>query len=529
MVGGVSTDASGEFSPLLEAHSSDITIANRDTSDDYNDGYALLNEELDFSRTDMIKQEMHWLVKSSIPVSLSYLVQLSFNSFSLLNVGRLGVTELAAASLGLMLANFLIYMPGYGLACALESFCGAAFTASADKTRVGMHAQRGLVAITLMLLPILFVLYYIDDILVHFGQSPEMAKLSSRFLRIWSIGCWPMLAFESLKRFLQSMNIMQVSTWVTFIVAPFHVIISYMLVWSSTIGVGFIGMPLGMTISNWMLFIGISGYIVFSKARHAWGEFSLECMNGISEYYRIAIPGALMMALSWAAMEITTLGAAMYGSVAVAAQACVFSSTCVTYQLSSAIGSAVAARIGHCLGEGKQRRACIASNVSLVLNYVIYICLALLLIYYRDTWGYIYSDDDKVIAMCARLAPCFAFAILFDGLNGQAAGVMRALGRQKLGSILAFPSYWIIGMPFGVFLAKNFAGLDSLGLFVGLTTGMAVFAMSQECFMLFFVDWKKEVKICLDRLARSTKAVQAASSESADPLHSSLEGYGTIV
>ncbi|KAJ2877623.1 ethionine resistance protein, partial [Coemansia asiatica] len=230
-------------------------------------------------------------------------------------------------------------MPGYGLACALESFCGAAFTASTDKTKVGMHAQRGLVAISLMLVPILFVLYYIDDILLHFGQPPEMAKLSSRFLRIWSIGCWPMLAFETLKRFLQAMDIMQASTWVTVIVAPFHIIISYLLVWSPTFGVGFIGMPLGMTISNWMLFIGIGGYITLSRARHAWGGFSFECMNGISEYYCIAIPSALMMTLSWAAVETTTLGAAMYGPVAVAAQACAFSLTFLTYQFSSAIGS----------------------------------------------------------------------------------------------------------------------------------------------------------------------------------------------
>ncbi|KAJ2850694.1 ethionine resistance protein [Coemansia erecta] len=325
------------------------------------------------------------------------------------------------------------------------------------------------------------------------------------------------------------MDIMQASTWVTVIVAPFHIIISYLLVWSPTFGVGFIGMPLGMTISNWMLFIGIGGYITLSRARHAWGGFSFECMNGISEYYCIAIPSALMMTLSWAAVETTTLGAAMYGPVAVAAQACAFSLTFLTYQFSSAIGSTVAARIGHCLGERRHRRARIASNMSLILNYVIYICLALLLIYYRNAWGYIYSNDEEVIAMCAKLAPCLAFAMLFDGLNGQAAGVMRSLGRQRLGSMLAFPSYWIISMPFGVFLAKGPLGLDSLGLFVGLTTGMGIFALSQECFMLFFVDWKKEVKICLDRLARSTRARYAENSESTNTLQMSTEDSGSAV
>ncbi|KAJ1813265.1 ethionine resistance protein, partial [Coemansia sp. RSA 2599] len=453
-----------EVAPLIQGGLSGTTLASIAASRVHNNGRApdeciALKEESSISTAAMAKQEARWLVKSSIPLTFSYLVQLLYGTFSLLNIGRRGVTELAAASLGLMLANFLIYMPGYGLACALESFCGAAFTASTDKTRVGMHAQRGLVAITLMLVPILFILYYIEDILLDFGQSPEMAELSSRFLRIWYIGCWPLLAFESLKRFLQAMDIMQASAWITLIVAPFHIIISYLLVWSPTVGVGFIGMPIGIAISNWMLFIGIAGYIAFSKARHAWGTLSLKCMDGISEYYRIAIPGAFMMALSWAAMELTTLGAATYGPVAVAAQACIFTSTFLTYQFASAIGSAAAARIGHCLGEGRHRRARITSNVSMALNYAIYTGLALLLIYYRDTWGYIYSDDDEVIAMCARLASCFAFTIFFDGLNGHAAGIMRALGRQKLGSMLAFPSYWIIGMPFGVFLAKGPLGL----------------------------------------------------------------------
>ncbi|KAJ1811937.1 ethionine resistance protein, partial [Coemansia sp. RSA 2598] len=499
---------------------SDSTISGND--------YVSLDDELNISRLALIRQEASWLLGSSIPLVISYLCQTSFNFISMLAAGRLGVNELAAASLGVMLANVIVCMPGMGLASALESFCSAAYTASSDKTRVGFHTQRGLFAVTFHLVPAAVLFYFIDHILLLLGQTPEVSELCGRFLRIWIIGSWPLLAFECLKRFVQAQGVMQASTWVTAVVAPVHILNSYMLVWSPKIGLGFAGAPLAMVISNWMLFIGICGYIAFSRARHAWGGLSFDCLHGISEYYRLAIPSAVMMALSWAAFETITLGAAVLGPVALAAQACIFSTMALTYQMPAAVGSAAAARIGNALGEGKQRRSRYTSYVSIAMGYVIGMSVSLVLFAYRDTWGYVFSNDAEVIALCADLMPYFAAIQTYDSMNGLVAGIMRSLGRQSLGAMLAFPSFWIVALPFGFYLGMGPPALKSVGLFIGLACGVIIYSLAQQFYIIFCVDWRHEVKACLNRLAVSTitKSTKTCASTTSP---SSLESYSAVV
>ncbi|KAJ2469949.1 ethionine resistance protein [Coemansia sp. RSA 2322] len=450
----------------------------------------------------------------------------------MLSVGKLGVNELAAASLAVMLINFIVLMPCVGLASALETFCSSAFTASRDKTRVGFHLQRGLAAVTLQLLPIVVLFAYIDELLQKMGQTPEVSALCGRFLRVWLIGSWPLVAFECLKRFVQAQGIMQASTWVMAIVAPIHMYNSYALVWSSTLGLGFIGAPLATAISSWLMFILLVLYIAFSEARAAWGGFSLSCFDGIWDFYCLAIPSAAMMACSWAAFELVTFGSSIFGPVALAAQACIFAAMSLTYQTPSAIGSAAATRVGNSLGQGKQRRARYASYVSIAMGYLVGMLCSLLLFTNRHRWGYIFSNDVEVVTMCSTLMPYFAAVQTYDGMNGLVAGIMRALGRQSLGAMLAFPSFWILAIPLGFYLGLGPLDLKVVGLWLGLAAGVIVYSLSQQCFILFYVDWRHEVKVCLDRLARcsntkGSSAIGIADSHSASSV--SIDSYGSVV
>ncbi|KAJ2447869.1 ethionine resistance protein [Coemansia sp. RSA 2424] len=513
-----------ETAPLLVSYPSETTLSD----------VPLVDDELGVSRWTLMRQEAWWLLTSSLPLSLSYLCQSSFTFVSMLSVGKLGVNELAAASLAVMLINFIVLMPCVGLACALETFCSSAFTASRDKTRVGFHMQRGLVAVTIQLLPTVLLFGFIDTLLQKMGQEPEVAALCGQFLRVWLIGSWPLVAFECLKRFVQAQGIMQASTWVMAIVAPLHMFNSYALVWSPTFGLGFIGAPLATAISSWLMFFLLVAYIAFSKARAAWGGFSLDCLDGIWEFYRLAIPSAAMMACSWAAFELVTFGSSMFGSVTLAAQACIFTAMSLTYQTPAAIGSAAAARVGNSLGQGKQRRARYASYVAIAMGYIVGMACSLLLFTNRRRWGYIFSDDAEVVAVCGTLMPYFAAVQTYDGMNGLVAGIMRALGRQSLGALMAFPSFWILAIPIGFYLGMGPMDLKVVGLWLGLAVGVIVYSLSQQCYILFCVDWRHEVKVCLDRLARCShpkveeirERLMASSRSSSS--NSFGDGYGSL-
>ncbi|KAJ2393510.1 ethionine resistance protein [Coemansia sp. RSA 2611] len=509
--------------PLLVAHSSEATLAiNAETINHETIHGETINDEPALSRATLVKQEAWWLLTSSFPLALSYLCQNSFNLVSLLTVGKLGVDELAAASLATMLANFAVLMPGVGLANALETFCAAAFTASRDTTRVGLHMQRGLLAVSAQLVPAAALLACAEPLLRLAGQPPHVAALCARFLRVWLCGSWPLLAFECLKRFVQAQGIMRANSVVMAAVMPVHVLASYALVWSPRLGLGFVGAPLATAISSWLLFLGMALYVALSDARRAWGGLSRESLDGLWGFYRLAVPGAAMLACSWAAFEAVTFGAAAFGPVSLAAQACIFSAMALTYQAPAAIGSAAATRIGHSLGLGRPRRARYCAHVAVAMGYVLGAVCSVLLFANRRRWGYLYSDDARVVALCTRLMPYFAAVQTFDGMNGLVGGVLRALGKQRLGALLAFPSFWVLGLPLGFYLAMGPLHLEVVGLWLGLAAAVIVFSVAQQWHVFYRVDWPSEVRACWDRLALPPKYSATARS------CASIESYGTI-
>ncbi|KAJ1940728.1 ethionine resistance protein [Linderina pennispora] len=104
-------------------------------------------------------------------------------------------------------------------------------------------------------------------------------------------------------------------------------------------------------------------------------------------------------------------------------------------------------------------------------------------------------------------------------MNGLVAGILRALGKQSLGAILAFPSFWILAVPIAFYLGMGPPHLEVIGLWLGLAVGVILYSLAQQCYILFYIDWRHEVKVCLDRLARSTKNL--------DPVQSSTTAGGS--
>ncbi|KAJ2545976.1 ethionine resistance protein, partial [Coemansia sp. RSA 1933] len=443
----------GETAQLVSSHGSQTTLTGNETALQP-EVATPMDDEMGITRWDLVMQEARWLGSSSFPLVLSYLCQSSFTFASMLSVGKLGVNELAAASLAVMLVNVVVLMPAVGMASALETFCSAAFTASADKTQVGFHVKRGIIAVTVQLVPTVVGFAFVDRVLVLMGQPAEVAELCAQFLRIWLLGSWPQLAFECLKRFVQAQGIMQASTWVMVVVAPLHLLNSYILVWSPTLGMGFAGAPLAIVISNWLQLIGLVLFISQSKARHAWGSFTLrECVDGIGGFYKQALPSAAMIGCSWAAFELVTFESSAFGAVALAAQACMFTAMSLAYQAPAAVGAAASARVGNSLGLGRHRRARYAAYTAIAFGYITGMTCSIILFANRNRWGYIFTDDTEVVTLCAALMPYFSAVQTYDGMNGLVAGVLRALGRQGLGAMLSFPSFWILGVPLGSFLA----------------------------------------------------------------------------
>ncbi|KAJ2767299.1 ethionine resistance protein, partial [Coemansia nantahalensis] len=270
--------------------------------------------------TTALAEEARHLARTSAPLVVSYLLQYGFGFISLVFVGRIGADELAAAALVNMALVVAVYSPGVGLASALDTFCSTAFTASPDRTLIGFHLQRGLVATTSVAVLAAPALWYIEPLLLILRQDATVAALCAMYTRIQLLGVLPWLFFECVKRFLQAQGIMHASTLVLVAATPVHLTSSYLLTQSPWLGVGMAGAAAAGVLTNWLMLAGIVAYVRQSKARSAWGGWSAQALWAMPQYFRLAVPSTIMVCAEWWVLDLLSLAAGYLGSVPLAAQ-----------------------------------------------------------------------------------------------------------------------------------------------------------------------------------------------------------------
>src|SRR5215213_7994478 len=119
------------------------------------------------------------------PLILANLTQQLIQATDILLMGRLGATQLAAATLALNLTfTFNLMMLGLLIASSpmMATALGQPFNAVRDVRRT---FRAGLWLLVIMLPPYWLILWHIGDLMRAFGQSDELASQGQTFLRAY--------------------------------------------------------------------------------------------------------------------------------------------------------------------------------------------------------------------------------------------------------------------------------------------------------------------------------------------------------
>lgn len=301
--------------------------------------------------------ELKFLVKSSIPLVLTFLLQNSLSTVSVFSVGHLGAAELAAVSMGSMTANITGYATIQGIATALDTLCPQAFGAKKYHL-VGVFLQKCISIIFVVMFPILIVWFFFGyDLIALLVADKETAKYAAMYLKYVAFGIPAYILFECGKRFLQSQGVYHISTYVLLIAAPSNLVMNLYFVDL----LGFIGAPIAVAINYWIMAIGLflaTVYLVEASSTPTgmhpltcWGGLDIkESFRGWGKLLKLAIPGLIMLEAEFLAFEILTLLASYLGTIALAAQSIGTTMASLTYQIPFAIGIASSTRIANFLG-----------------------------------------------------------------------------------------------------------------------------------------------------------------------------------
>ncbi|CAO3586916.1 unnamed protein product [Absidia cylindrospora] len=471
--------------------------------------------------TSSWEKEFKWLLKNSIPVIGTYLLQNSLQMASVFTLGRLGATQLAAAALASMFASVSAWSIANGMATALDTLCSQAWTGAKDKTLVGVHLQRALIILGIMFLPIAGVWWNGERILLALNQEPDLAEHAGLFLRYLMIGAPAYIAFEAIKKYLQAQGIMQASTYSLIIASPINLALNYVLVNVEPFKLGFIGAPIATSFSYWLMLILLLAYIRFVDGLEAWGGWTRECLSDWGPFIRLGLPGVVAVSVEWWSFELSALAASYLSTIDLAAQSILLTSVSATYTIPFGIAITASNRVGNCLGEGKAIKAKRASTMALIFAVIFGTLNSLFFIVSRSWFGYMFTSDQDVVRRVSAIVPLCALFQIADGAAGISSGIIRGLGRQKVAAYLNVFAYYAVAAPVGYVLTFKL-DWSLTGLWTGLTIALFLSAGLQVIF-LWIVDWHAEARkihhrIQVAELKLNHNDVDGFSVDSTDPL-----------
>ena len=438
-----------------------------------------------------VKRELIYLGKASMPLTMTFLLQYSLTVASVFSVGHLGKTELGAVSLASMTANITGFALIQGLATCLDTLCAQAYGAGSHH-QVGEYFQKCTLMIMVFFIPVGVLWVYSHEVLSLIVDDPKLVALSVQYLRVVLPGIPAYVMFECGKRFVQAQGIFHASTLVLAICAPINAILNYVLVWNPTFGLGFVGAPLAVTLSTWLMAFLLLLYVIFIDGSKCWGGFSYRVFQKWGVMIRLAIPGVIMVEAEFLAFEILTLASSRFGTAALAAQSVVSTTMSLFYQIPFAVGIAASTRVANFIGASLSESAKTATYVALSMSVFIAVIDCTICYNFRYAIGNAFSNDEDVIEMVAKLSPAIMFCHFWDGPGAILAGLLRGIGHQRIGGYLNLFLYYVVALPLCFYLAFSL-DFQLLGLWMGIGFALVIIAICEIAY-LARVDWDDIVK-----------------------------------
>ncbi|VAI36109.1 unnamed protein product [Triticum turgidum subsp. durum] len=179
------------------------------------------------------------------------------------------------------------------MASSLDTLCGQAFGAR-QYHLLGIYKQRAMLVLTLVSVVVAVLWAYTGQILLLFGQDPEIAMGAGSYIR-WMIPA--LFAYGLLQchvRFLQTQNIVLPVMASAGVTALSHVLVCWLLVYK--LGLGNKGAALANGISYLANVSILAIYIRISPScRSTWIGLSKEAFRDILSFMKLAVPSALMV------------------------------------------------------------------------------------------------------------------------------------------------------------------------------------------------------------------------------------------
>lgn len=392
------------------------------------------------------------VVRIALPIATQNLVMSSLNMVSVLMIGQLGETELAAVGLAgqiFFLVNLVLFGIGSGAAMFTAQLWGKGDVANIRRV-LGLSLKLGVAGAAIFWALAIFAP---QAALSFYTEDPAVAALGADYLRIFG-WTYPFFAVTFAYAFvLRSTGNVRAPMFVTILALTLNIFLAYGLIF------GNFGLPkLGVIGAAWAglaarVFECVLMLIIVYRSPENPAAASLTDILAFDWGFTITVMKPVLPVIAneilWS-LGITTYNAiyARVGTDAIAAINIVGSIDQLAFVAFIGLGNATAILVGNLIGKGEKEQAFKYAGRSLGLQITAGVLIGLLVFLFADGIFSLYKVSAQVIDSARSVLMLMAAAIWLRAANMVViVGILRAGGDTRFSLALDGLVIWIVGVP----------------------------------------------------------------------------------
>lgn len=433
-------------------------------------------------------KEFKYNIQLAYPIILAMLGHTIVGVIDNIMVGKIGPTELAAASL----ANSFVF-----IAIAIAVGFSTAMTPLVAKSDSENDIEKGrsifingLFLCSFVGSVLFLIIFLCKPLLSHMGQPEEVTLLAKPFLDIVALSIIPLSIYQAYKQFADGKSRTKNSMYATIIANITNIIFNYLLIYGVWFfpEMGMLGAAYGTLISRIIMLI----YMHFAMKRQQifkpfLSNITIREINNkmISTITQLGFPSAMMSFFEVALFVAAVWLSGILGTVAQAANQIALSVASLTFMFANGLSVAATIRVGNQMGLKNYSYLKTVAHSILLMALMIYSFFAILIVLLQNWIPTLFLDTNDVvnaalnkdvIYTAGQLLLVAAFFQISDCIQVITLGALRGLQDVNIPMFITFISYWIIGFPLSVYLS-NFTDLKATGIWIGLLAGLTAAAI----------------------------------------------------
>ena len=427
-----------------------------------------------------MKSLNHRIIAVSIPIVLGNMTQIILGIIDSAMVGSIDSVLLAGSAL----VNNILSIPfimGIGLSYAISPLVATA-NGNSEKERSFHIAANGFLLCAIFAIVIGIGIHLGADIVFHLDQDPAVAEVARDYLIIMGWSTVPMLMFLALKQFTDGLEFTRTAMYLALSSIPLNAFLNYLFIFGKW------GLPryelygagIGTMVTRVLIFIALL-WIVLRTDKYAPYRKQIKKSLKIRaitlrRLLKIGIPSSLQYAMESGAFAVSGIMIGWFGAVQLAAHQIAISVAALTFMVSIGLSAAGSILVGNYLGRRDLAGARAVGKSTLVMALVYGIVCAGFFFLANEYIPLFFNDEPEVIHYAAMLLILAGIFQISDAIQAIGVGLLRGLHDVKIPTIYISIAYWVIGIPFGYYLAF-YAGMESSGIWIGLVTGLSIAAV----------------------------------------------------